>query len=450
MDTGIERLPPHAIETEQSVLAACMIDSRAVARAAVILQGDPDAIWYHRPHALVWQAVYDLWDEGEPTDSVTIADRLRVAGTLEAAGGWEYVHGLEQGAFTAANVAHHARTVLGKARARRLIEIGAQLCKAGYADGDLPAVVTLAVDDLWSLTAERTADAWVSGDSAVSEAMDAYRKAKESGGALSGVPTGLLDLDRLTGGWQPGDLVLIGARPGMGKTSLAVTSALAAAKAGHAVGLVSLEMSRRQVGQRILAQAAGISLTVIRTGQGSEIAEAGLQDVVEKTKGAPIWIDDSPGLSVSDLRARVRHLVHRREAKLVIVDYLQLLDPDERSESSERETREISKALKRLAREAQVPVIALCQLSRQSEGRADKRPQLSDLRYSGSLEQDADLVLLLHRPEAYGILEDAEGKSTEGRAEVILAKHRQGATAVVSAYWDAPTATLRASAPAWR
>ena len=438
-----DRIPPSSIETEQAILAACMLDRSAVPRASLILRGDPDQIWYHRGHALIWRDLYDLWDEGEGTDSVSVSNRMRDGGRLEEVGGWDYVHQLGLSAFCSANVEHHAKEVMAKARSRRLIEIGASLQRAGYAADDVGAVVSRGVDELYAVTQDGT-KSWAPMSQGTRDAYRAYEAARAADSTMTGISTGLTDLDAMTGGWQDGDLILVAGRPGIGKTSLGIVAALAAAKGGHTVGVVSLEMSARQVGQRVLAQSADVGIQVIRTGRASDVAHAKLAAAAAASY-APIWVDDTPGLTVMDLRARARVLVQKHAAALLVVDYLQLLEPEpgSKADNSERETRLISRALKLLAREADVPVIAMCQLSRGPEARPDKRPQLSDLRYSGALEQDADLVILLHRPEMYGIDDDARYGSTAGICEVIVAKHRQGATGPIRAQWQAESAAIR-------
>jgi replicative DNA helicase len=430
-------MPPQNLEAERSVLGACLLmPDQAVPRVRVVLHGDPDSVWYHKAHAHIWRAIVSLSDAGEPIDVRMIEDRLRRAGRLEEVGGSLYLAELWALTATAANAQQHAGLVMAAAQARRAIQIGRELADAIQSGKELRGPVARAVDGLHDLQASTMkSGGWKGLDVALSDAIDAYDTAAKAGTGLTGLSWGLSGIDRVTAGMQDGDLILLGARPSAGKSALAANIARSVAMAGNAVGIISLEMSTVTLGQRWLSSSSGVPLQDVRSGRG---------DVTSMTRSCgreaalPVWIEDTPGLSLSDICTCASSLVKQKKAKLIILDYLQLVDPDVQSDSTEREISSISTGLQRLARKIKVPILVLCQLSRANMARTDKRPQLSDLRSSGNLEQAADVVVLLHREEMYLRPEQASKKGVVGIAEAIIAKQRMGPLATVHLQWDGP------------
>uniref|UniRef100_A0A6M3J2J6 DNA 5'-3' helicase n=1 Tax=viral metagenome TaxID=1070528 RepID=A0A6M3J2J6_9ZZZZ len=435
------RMPPQNVEVERQVLGACLVDNEAIPRAAEILRGDPQRLFYHRAHAVVWQTLLDLIDDGEPADQYTVEASLRRNGRLDQVGGLPYIVELTGRAASGANVAHHAKIVCDAAQARSLISVGAEMIRSAYDGDDVQTSMSKAMDSLYSLQTVGVAGGYRSARDAALAAMVSFREAKAAGGTVQGVPSGLTDLDEVTAGFQKGDLILLAGRPSSGKSAAAHGIARYAAQQGIPVGIVSLEMSTVQIGQRLLSHESGENLHHIRTGRADEHL---LEKAVRDASGLPIWTDDTVGVKMIDIRARARALQRRHKIGLFLVDYLQLVDPDEVGDSSEREVSAISRALKHMAKELNTPVVALSQLSRASQARKDKRPELSDLRSSGSLEQDADVVIFVHRPEQWHIVkEKGTNRDLHGIAELIVAKQRQGPCKTVEVQWCASTTQFR-------
>jgi len=426
-DEAFERQPPQDVEAEQSVLGGMLLSKDAVADVVEVLrEGD----FYRPAHQLVYAAVIDLYGRGEPVDAITVAAELGKAGTLGRVGGVPYLHTLVASVPTAANAGYYAQIVSDKAVLRRLVEAGTRIVQLGYAPegSDVDSVVDRAQAAVYEVTERRTSDDFVVLEQLLNPTLEEIEAIEGRDGTLSGCPTGFADLDRLTNGLHPGQMVIVAARPSLGKSTLALDFARAASiRHGLASVFFSLEMSRSEITMRLLSAEARVSLAHMRTGRMTEDDWARLARRMGEIADAPLFIDDSPHLTMMEIRAKARRLKQRHDLRLVVVDYLQLMSSPRKVENRQQEVSEISRSMKLLAKELGVPVVALSQLNRNSEQRADRRPQLSDLRESGSLEQDADMVILLHREDAY------ERESPRaGEADLIVAKHRNGPTDTVT------------------
>ena len=426
------RLPPHATDAEQAVLGSLLIDPEAVEVVLPLLRPDD---WYHPKHRTIYQAVVALHEQGTAVDFRTVVDALTAA-QLSAVGGDTYLASLLTVVPSSIHAAHYAETVRRCAVQRRLIEAAGQIAKLGYQETDVAAALAQAESILFGVTQQTGGRDFVLLRDALAAALEATPVNPTTGEITevpSGrLPTGFIDLDKLLGGLAAGDLLLLAARPSVGKSAIAL--AIAQHMAQHslaAVAIFSLEMSAHQIAERLLAMQSRVDATRLRSGQLNRAELAQVVEAAHALGQLAIWIDDSSALRLPEIRARARRLHAEQPLALVIVDYLQLLEAG--GENRVQEVAAISRGLKALARDLKLPVLALSQLSRASEQRADHRPLLSDLRDSGSLEQDADVVLFLHRPDRYD--EAAE----RGVAEVHVAKHRNGPTGMVSLYFDAPT-----------
>lgn len=429
INESLGKVPPQALEIEEAVLGALMLEKDALSTVIDILK--PES-FYKDSHQEIYRAIQILFNNSEPVDILTVTNQLKKDGKLEFAGGAYYVTQLTSKVNSAANIETHARIVTQQAIKRELIRIASEVHKDAYED-------TMDVFDLLDRTEQSLFDVsetnirrnYADIRSIMKEAMDELEARKKHKDGLTGVPSGFTGLDRITNGWQKSDLIILAARPGMGKTALVVSSMRnAAVDFQKPVAIFSLEMSSVQLVNRLISAEAELESEKIKKGN---LAEFEWEQLVHKTSritSAPIFIDDTPALTIFELRAKSRRLKAQHDIQLVIVDYLQLMSGDVSKNSGgnrEQEIASISRALKNLAKELEIPVIAISQLSRAVETRGgDKRPQLSDLRESGSIEQDADLVIFLYRPEYYGITEDENGMPTASMAELIIAKHRNG------------------------
>ncbi|HEX2034079.1 MAG TPA: replicative DNA helicase [Chloroflexota bacterium] len=414
-----ERLPPQNIEAEQSVLGSILIDRDAIVRVAGFLRPED---FYREAHRLIYQAALDLFERREPADFVLLCDELEQRSRLDQVGGPAYLTSLINMVPTAVNVEYYGHIVERCAILRRLISAGGQIAGVAY---DLQHDAELAVDKaeqiLFSLTQRRRAQEFVPISQVLENYFDQIDYIHQNKGKTFGVPTGFKKLDEITGGLQRSDLIILAARPGMGKTSFALNIASHAALKNHiTVGIFSLEMSRDQLVQRLICSEAGIDSHRLRTGFIEEGEWAKIAQAIGELSEAPVFIDDTPGISIMELRTKARRLQAEHDLGFIIVDYLQLMQ-GRRTENRVQEVSDISMGLKALARELNVPVLAASQLSRAVEQRPGNRPQLSDLRESGSIEQDADIVMFIYREEQY----DRE-TSRKGIADVIVAKHRNG------------------------
>lgn len=423
------KIPPQAVNLEEVVLGAMLIDKKGVDEAIDILH--PDA-FYSKKHQVIYEAIHQLFESGEPVDLLTVANRLRQNQKLEVAGGEFYLVQLTQKVSSSAHIEFHARIVLQKYIQRSLIKISNEIINDSYDETiDVFDLLDTAESKLYDVSQGNLQSSVQTAQNLVIQAKRNIEEIANREG-LSGVPSGFTKLDKLTSGWQPSDLIIIAARPGMGKTALTLSMARNMAIDHNVpVAFFSLEMSSVQLITRLISSETGLSSETLRTGNLEKHEWEQLNVKVKDLEAAPLYIDDTPSLSIFDLRAKARRLASQYGIKVIMVDYLQLMTAggNHKGGNREQEISTISRNLKALAKELNVPVIALSQLSRAVETRTgSKRPILSDLRESGAIEQDADIVSFIYRPEYYKIDEwdDEERSPTEGQAEFIVAKHRNG------------------------
>ena len=423
---SIDRLPPQSIEGEQSVLGALLIDRDAVVEVAELLKPDD---FYRGHHGTIFAAILDLYERREPIDIVTVSEVLERIDKLDEIGGSAYLTSLINLTPTAVNAQHYARIVERKSVLRNLIGAAGKIAGLGYQEeGDLGEVIDRAEQELFAVSEKRVESGFAPLKTLLHSAYDRLDYLHQHKGEINGIRTGFTDLDAMTTGLQPSDLILVAARPSIGKTSLALNFAEhAAVNEGKVVGIFSLEMSKEQLVLRLLSSVASIDSQRLRTGFLEEMDFTRLAPAMNALAEAPVYIDDTPNISAMELRTKARRLQAESGLDMIIIDYLQLMQSGTQSRDSNRvqEVSDISRGLKGLARELQVPVVALSQLSRQTEMRESREPRLSDLRESGALEQDSDLVMFLWREKERG----AEDQEVDG--EIInlrLAKHRNGPT----------------------
>ncbi len=419
-DLSLKKLPPYNEEAEQYVLGACLEAGEAFARALEVLEGED---FYKTSHRKIFMAMEELFTAGEPIDILTLSERLRKNDALDAIGGIEYLGLLETIAPTSAAISHHARIVRDKKILRDLIVTATEIAVKSYDDSEeTDVILDRAEQSIFRISEKKNKRSFFKIKDIIKRSFDSIEKLFDKPGMVTGVETGFTDLDRLTSGLQPSDLIIIAGRPSMGKTSFALDIArFAALKRKIPTAIFSLEMSKEQLGIRLLCSDARISSQKLRTGFLKSSDWPNLTAAAGRISEAPIFIDDSPQLSTLDVRARSRRLQSEHSIGLIIIDYLQLMHGRSSSESRQLEISEISRGLKGLAKELDVPIIALSQLSRAVESRPDKRPMLSDLRESGSIEQDADVVAFIYRDEFY----NKESPDT-GVAEILIRKQRNG------------------------
>jgi replicative DNA helicase len=423
---GHERTPPHDLLAEQSALGGMLLSKDAVADVVEVVRG---ADFYIPKHEFVFDAILNLYSHGEPTDVIAVTDELTKSGDLTRAGGADYLHTLTSLVPTAANAGYYASIVAEKAILRRLVEAGTRIVQMGYAsEGEVMDLVNNAQAEIYAVNGNTETEDYVPLTTAVNAAIDEIEAAKGREGQMTGVPTGFAELDMLTNGLHPGQLIIVAARPALGKSTLALDFARAASiKHDMPSIFFSLEMGRSEIAMRLLSAESSIPLQSMRKGTVESQDWTKIAATRGRINDAPLYIDDSPNMTLVEIRAKCRRLKQRVGLKMVVIDYLQLMTSGKRVESRQQEVSEFSRALKLMAKELQVPVIALSQLNRGPEQRADKKPALSDLRESGSLEQDADMVILLHRESAY-----EKDNPRAGEADLIVAKHRNGPTATVT------------------
>jgi len=426
------KMPPQAIDIEEVLLGALMLERDAVLLVIDILKAES---FYKEEHQTIFTAILELAKEQQPVDILTVTNKLRGEDKLDKIGGAHYITSLTSRVATAAHVEFHAKIVQQKFIQRELIRAASEIQNKAFSDAeDVDNLLNFAEHEIFQIAEGSLKKESVKVNSLVEDAIKMIEDASKREDGLSGVPSGFSELDRMTSGWQPSDLMIIAARPAMGKTAFVLSMARnMAVDHKQAVAVFSLEMSSLQLVTRLISSETELSGTKLRNGDlhGHEWEQ--LEAKVRPLEEAPIYIDDTPAISIFELRAKARRLVQTSDIKVIIIDYLQLMTAGVDSKGSrEFEVSLISRSLKAIAKELNVPIIALSQLNRSVETRGgDKRPQLSDLRESGAIEQDADMVMFIHRPEYYGILEDNDGQSLQGKAEIILAKHRNGATGEV-------------------
>jgi replicative DNA helicase len=402
-----------------------LLSKDAIADVVETLRGQD---FYRPAHETIFDAVIDLYSRGEPADAVTVAAELTKAGEIGRIGGTTYLHTLVSMVPTAANANYYGRIVREQAILRRLVEAGTRITQMGYAGtGDIDDTVDRAQAEVYEVTERRLSEDYQPLRDIMGGTLNEIEAIANRGGEMVGVPTGFVDLDSLTNGLHPGQLIIVAARPSLGKSTLGVDFCRSAAiRHGLTSVIFSLEMSRNEIVMRLLSAEAQVPLHNMRSGTMSDADWTRLATKMGVVSEAPLFIDDSPNMTLMEIRAKCRRLKQRHDLRLVVVDYLQLMTSGKRVESRQQEVSEFSRSLKLLAKELEVPVVAISQLNRGPEQRQDKRPMLADLRESGSLEQDADMVILLHREDAY----DRDSPRL-GEADFIVAKHRNGPTSVV-------------------
>ena len=415
-----EKIPPQNLVAEQSVIGSMLIDKNAIPRVIEILR--PDS-FYRDAHRFIYEAVLKLFDQGEPVDLVTVTETLRNDGKLEAVGGSVYITDLINSVPTAANVEYYARIVEEKATLRRLIEAGTKIVSEAFEEPeDVDLVLDQAEKLIFNIALKRIREGFYKINDVLKKVLDKIDRLYGKKETITGIPSGFPDLDNLTAGFQNADLIIIAARPAVGKTALALNiAANTAIKHQIPVALFSLEMSREQLAQRMLCSEAEIDAQRLKTASLPDAGWKKLTRALGKLSEAPIFVDDTAAITAMEIRAKARRLKAEQGLGLVIIDYLQLMSGRFRVENRVQEISEIARSLKTLGRELEIPVIAISQLSRAIEQRTDRMPRLSDLRESGEIEQTADVVIFIHREDYYN------PKSTKGNiAEIIVAKQRNG------------------------
>ncbi|MCR5034433.1 MAG: replicative DNA helicase [Clostridia bacterium] len=425
-----ERIPPHNPDAERSVLGAALLSKDALFDVVEEIRAED---FYDPNHKEIFSVIYELSKKNAPVDALTVSEELDKRGSLEMVGGRAYVAGLSSTTPTTANAAEYAKIVAEKAAIRRLIDKADEIVTKGYDKSmDAGQLLDYAENGIFEISQSRQKGVYVPLKDVLLSNIDAIDKASKLKDGLTGVTTGFKDLDAKTSGLQRSDLIILAARPAMGKTAFALSLALnAAIKGGASVMVFSMEMAKEQLGQRLLAMESKVEMQKLKTGRLERRDWDDVNVALEVLSGAEIFIDDTAGISIMEMKSKCRRLKAEKKLDLIIIDYLQLMNPEGRSlDSRTQEISVISRNLKLLARELNCPVIVLSQLSRNPEQRTDHRPMLSDLRDSGSIEQDADIVLFLYRDEYYN-----ENTDAPGECEVIIAKQRSGPTGTVKVAW---------------
>ncbi len=431
-----DRQPPYAPEAEVSVLGGMLIDGDAVARAIEVVD---DTMFYREANRRIFRCMARLFQRGEVIDPVTVSEELTKTDELQSVGGTAYIAELLDAVPTAANLEYHAKIVRERALVRRLIDASSQVIREAYDPGErsVEELLDAAEQKIFQVAQSHDREGFVWIKKILYPTFERIEQIQAAAGGITGVGTGFPDLDEMTGGFQKGDLVILAARPSMGKTAMTLGYALHAAISTQTpVAVFSLEMSKEQLVQRMLCAEAIVDLGHLLRGRLTDDDYVRLAQAAGHLNTAPIWIDDSGVLGVLEMRAKARRLkIDQPDLGLIIIDYIQLMRGSSDAENRQQEVSAISRGLKGLAKELNTPIIALSQLSRAPEQRADHRPQLSDLRESGSLEQDADLVMFLYRPEYYLSTAEAQEQQLQGRAELIIGKQRNGPTGVVELFF---------------
>jgi replicative DNA helicase len=420
------RKRPADLELEQAVLGALLLERDALTEVIEILSPET---FDKEAHQVIYKAIRMLFSKSEPVDLLTVTNQLRSTGELEAAGGILYITQLTNRVNSAANIVYHSRLLLQYAIKRELIRISTEIQRDSYEETtDVFELLDKTEQSLFEVSEMNIRKNYSSMQNILHETLAEMELLRKNKDGLTGVPSGYTKLDRITSGWQKSDLLILAARPGMGKTAFVLNILRnASVEFSKAVAIFSLEMSEKQLAQRLVASEAEVDGERIRSGKLTDLEWAQIIDKTARLSQSPIFIDDTPALSILELRAKCRRLKAQHDIQMVVIDYLQLMRGDTSKGNREQEIASISRSLKQIAKELNIPVMALSQLSRAVETRGgDKRPQLSDLRESGSIEQDADMVMFLYRPDYYGITEDESGNSSKGLVEVIIAKNRHG------------------------
>lgn len=447
-DKTIEKLPPQNLEAEESLLGCLMIDKDAIIKIADIITEDD---FYKDGHKLVFATMKELFSRHEPIDILSLANRLEEKNKLKEIGGRTYLAQLSNTVATSSNIVHYANIIQRKATFRRLQKAAAEIAALGYKeDEDIDKILDEAEQQIFNVSQKFLKTAFVSVDNLLTEAFDRIDDLHKQSGKLRGLPTGFIDMDKLLAGFQKSDLIILAARPSVGKTSLAMDIARQAAiKSKEGVGIFSLEMSKEQLVDRMLCAQAGVNLWRMRTGNLSDKEEdndfARIGEAMGQLSEAPIYIDDSAGCSIMEIRTKARRLQMEKGLGLIVIDYLQLMEGRGKySDNRVQEVSEISRGLKQIARELNVPILALSQLSRAVEQTKPAIPKLSHLRESGSIEQDADVVMFIYRKAAdRNYVRDELPESEKFSAEVLIEKHRNGPTGTVKLFFDENTVSFK-------
>lgn len=428
-ETLLKRVLPHSVEAEQSVIGSMIMDREAIVVASEIVTEDD---FYGKQYGVLFEAMVELNNEGKPVDLVTLQDRLKEKDVPPEVSSLEFIRDLVTAVPTSANIKHYANIVAEKATLRRLIKLNEEIANTCYIGKEsLEYILEDTEKRVFDLVQRRNTGEFVPIREVVMNAMDKIEKASKNNGVVTGIPTGFIDLDYRTAGMQPSDLVLIAARPSMGKTAFVLNIAQHVAfKQNQTVAIFSLEMSKEQLVNRLFALESQVDSQNIRTGQLNDIEWEKLIETAGIIGRSNLIIDDTPGISIAELRSKCRKYKLEHNLSMIIIDYLQLMSGSGRGDSRQQEISDISRSLKAIARELSVPVLALSQLSRAVEQRPDHRPMLSDLRESGAIEQDADVVMFIYRDDYYN--HDTERKDI---AEIIIAKQRNGPIGTIDLAW---------------
>ena len=423
------RIPPHNLEAEQAVIGCMLLDSDVIPTVTELIRSED---FYRDDHKEICEAILDLSEKAGPIDIITVSEQLQLRGTLDNIGGLDFLANISNAVPTTANARHYAKIVEEKSLLRKLIKAAANISSMSYeASEEAVYVLDRAEKSIFDILQKRNTQGFTHIKDVLLETFNRLEELYNSKGFITGIPTGFADLDYKTAGLQNSDLVLIAARPGMGKTAMALNIAQYAAVQIHVpVAIFNLEMSKDQLVNRMLCSEVMVDSQKMRTGKLEDNDWNKIAQALAPLSEAPIYIDDTPGITVMDIRAKCRRLKLEKNLGLVVIDYLQLMQGRGKSENRQQEVSEISRSLKILAKELQVPVVTMSQLSRGPESRADHRPMLSDLRESGAIEQDADIVMFLYRDDYYN--PETEKKNI---AEVIIAKHRNGSTGTIELRW---------------
>ncbi len=422
------RIPPHSEIAEQSLLGAMILDAQAIDEAIEILA--PEA-FYNQSHSIICNAIYELYNRNKPVDIITLSDFLGTTGKLEAVGGIPYLTELTDKGIITTNAMTHAQIIDEKYTLRQLIKAASSIMENGYSEIDTGELIEHAEQQIFAITQRRSKQGFVHIGEVLNSSLDRITELFSQSDELTGTTTGLIDLDRTTSGLQKSDLVLLAARPSMGKTALGLNICRnAAIKSDATVAMFSLEMAKEQYIERMIAAESMIPLNNLKTGQLEDEHWSQLVTAVAKLSDTNIYIDDTAMLTVGEIRSKCRRLKMEKGLDIILIDYLQLMGGT-KAENRQQEISNISRGLKAIAREFECPVLALSQLSRAPEQRSDHRPMLSDLRESGAIEQDADIVMFLYRDEYY----NKDKEEVKNKAELIIAKHRNGETGTVELHW---------------
>lgn len=437
MAEDFDRTPPQDIDAEMSVLGSMMLTTDAIVAVTEEIRGSD---FYKPAHETIFNAILDLFGQNEPADAITVAGHLQREGNLGKVGGAPYLHTLIASVPTAANAGYYARIVRERAIMRRLVTAGTRIVQLGYSDeaGEVEEIVEQAQSEIYAVSNERTSKDYISIGSISTELLDHLEEIENSKGKLQGVPTGFIELDNLTQGLHGGQMIIVAARPAMGKSTLALDFCRSASvKHGITSLIFSLEMSQQEIAMRLVSAESGVFLSKMQSGSMNERDWQSVSETFSKISNAPLYIDDSANMTIAEIRAKCRQLKQQHNLGLVVIDYLQLMTSGTQVESRQQEVSAMSRNLKLLAKDIDVPVVAVAQLNRNSETRNDRKPMMSDLRESGSLEQDADIIMLLHRPEYY------KEDDRPGEADIIVAKHRNGSTKTIPVLFQGANARFQ-------